>query len=212
MAGTMSSRASNTISEIEISLKPKSDDVGWEYGSLVNLSNLDKVKCKLCGKILSGGIYQLKQHIAHEKGNVTLCNKSSDEDKNKCKSSSPRLVPVKAVEALGYGSQPAYRLTPFRPLAGLNTRAWFHKLTSCKLLIQALNPLQVKKLVSSCPSSSSTASSYTDAKFAFLPGRPLRSNSARLVAAVTTSSSLPSRGFDLTMAMQASSVLDIGLT
>ncbi|KAL6133888.1 hypothetical protein ACLB2K_066121 [Fragaria x ananassa] len=87
MAGTISSGVSNTISEIEISLKPKSDDVGWEYGSLVNLSNLDKVKCKLCGKVLSGGIYQLKQHIAHEKRNMAPCNKSSNEDKNKCKKS-----------------------------------------------------------------------------------------------------------------------------
>ena len=82
----MSSGASNTISEIEISLKPKFDDVGWEYGSLVNLSNLDKVKCKLCGKVLSGEIYRLKQHIAHEKGNVAPCNKYSNEDK-KCKKS-----------------------------------------------------------------------------------------------------------------------------
>ncbi|KAL6141476.1 hypothetical protein ACLB2K_059764 [Fragaria x ananassa] len=83
----MSYGASNTISEIEISLKPKSDDVGWEYGSLVNLSNLDKVKCKICGKVLSGGIYRLKQHIAHEKGNEAPCNKSSDEDKKKYKKS-----------------------------------------------------------------------------------------------------------------------------
>ncbi|KAL6129873.1 hypothetical protein ACLB2K_068255 [Fragaria x ananassa] len=54
MAGssrTTSSGGSNAMSEIDVSLKRNSEDVGWEYGALVNLSNLDKVKCKLCGKI-----------------------------------------------------------------------------------------------------------------------------------------------------------------
>jgi hypothetical protein len=31
----------------ENALKRKSDDVGWEYGSLVNPFKLDKVKCIL---------------------------------------------------------------------------------------------------------------------------------------------------------------------
>ncbi|KAL6137771.1 hypothetical protein ACLB2K_063060 [Fragaria x ananassa] len=85
MAGTTSSEVSNTTLENEMYLKRKSNDVGWEYGALMNLSNLDKVKCKLCGKVLSGGIYRLKQHIAHVKRNVAPCNMSSYEDKNKCK-------------------------------------------------------------------------------------------------------------------------------
>ncbi|KAL6204805.1 hypothetical protein ACLB2K_022072 [Fragaria x ananassa] len=85
MAGTTSFEASNTMLENDMYVKRKSDDVGWEYGALMNLSNLDKVKCKLCGKVLSGGIYRLKQHIAHIKGTVASCNMSSDEDKNKCK-------------------------------------------------------------------------------------------------------------------------------
>ena len=85
MVGTTSTEASNTMLENEMYLKRKSNDVGWEYGALVNLSNLDKVKGKLCSKVLSVGIYRLKQHIAHVKGNVALCNMSSDEDKNKCK-------------------------------------------------------------------------------------------------------------------------------
>ena len=51
----------------------------------MNPSNVDKVKCKLCGKVVSGGIYRLKQHIANVKGNAAPCKKSSDEDKKKCK-------------------------------------------------------------------------------------------------------------------------------
>ncbi|XP_070678439.1 uncharacterized protein [Malus domestica] len=87
MAGTVSSGASNPMSSTQSDnpLKRASDDVGWEYGVLADPSNSDKVKCKLCKKILSGGIYRMKQHIAHVKGNVAGCTKSSDEDKAKCK-------------------------------------------------------------------------------------------------------------------------------
>jgi hypothetical protein len=38
-------------------LKRNSDDVGWEFGVLVDASNKDKVKCKLCGKEMRGGIH-----------------------------------------------------------------------------------------------------------------------------------------------------------
>ena len=85
MAGTASSGASNPMTEMERSLKRSSGDVGWEYGELIDALNLDKVKCKLCGKVLSGGIYRIKQHVGHVKGNAAPCKKSSDEDKLKCK-------------------------------------------------------------------------------------------------------------------------------
>jgi len=32
------------------------DDVGWEYGVLVDPTNKDKVKCKLYDKVMQGGI------------------------------------------------------------------------------------------------------------------------------------------------------------
>ncbi|CAN6904891.1 unnamed protein product [Brassica oleracea] len=54
-------------------LKRNSNDVGWEFGVLCNPKNVDKVKCKLCGKEFSGGIYRMKEHIAHVKGNVSAC-------------------------------------------------------------------------------------------------------------------------------------------
>jgi hypothetical protein len=46
-------------------LKRKSDDVGWEYGSLVDPSQLDKVKCMFCNHVSTGGVYRLKQHVAN---------------------------------------------------------------------------------------------------------------------------------------------------
>ncbi|KAL6176755.1 hypothetical protein ACLB2K_053388 [Fragaria x ananassa] len=76
---------SNAMTDADTCLKRNSEDVGWEFGALVNPSNVDKLKCKLCGKVLSGGIHRLKQHIAHIKGNAAPCNKFSDEDKKKCK-------------------------------------------------------------------------------------------------------------------------------
>ncbi|XP_062014189.1 uncharacterized protein LOC133730654 [Rosa rugosa] len=88
MVGTTSSSASNAMSEMGSSLKRGSGDIGWEYAELAELadaSNLDRLKCKLCGKLVSGGIYRMNQHIAHIKGNVAPCKKSSDEDKAKCK-------------------------------------------------------------------------------------------------------------------------------
>jgi hypothetical protein len=44
-------------------LKRNSDDVGWEYGVLVDPLSKEKVRCLLCGHVSSGGIYRLKQHV-----------------------------------------------------------------------------------------------------------------------------------------------------
>ncbi|XP_061993558.1 uncharacterized protein LOC133711452 [Rosa rugosa] len=85
IAGTTSSSASNAMSSMDRSLKRGSGDIGWEYAELADASNLDRLKCKLCGKLVSGGIYRMKQHIAHIKGNMNPCKKSSDEDIAKCR-------------------------------------------------------------------------------------------------------------------------------
>ena len=78
-----SSAASNSASSPV--LRRKSNDVGWEYGALVDPNNLDKVKCKLCSKTFSGGVYRMKEHIGHISGNVAKCPKSSKEDQEKCR-------------------------------------------------------------------------------------------------------------------------------
>ncbi|XP_010476554.2 PREDICTED: uncharacterized protein LOC104755784 [Camelina sativa] len=76
--------ASGETNETE-NLQRKSKDVGWEFGVLVNPTNLDKVKCKLCGKEFSGGVHRLKQHVARIQGNVSGCPNSNIEDQEKCK-------------------------------------------------------------------------------------------------------------------------------
>lgn len=81
--------SSSTASNSEVvgsvtSLKRKSDDVGWEFGELVIKDDSDKVKCKLCSRVVSGGVHRLKQHIAQVKGNVVSCPKATPMDKAKC--------------------------------------------------------------------------------------------------------------------------------
>jgi hypothetical protein len=71
----------------ENALKRKSDDVGWEYGSLVDPSKLDKVKCMFCNHVSTGGVYRLKQHVAHVGADVVKCKNSSQEPKDRCKNS-----------------------------------------------------------------------------------------------------------------------------
>ena len=73
MAGTKSDAATGTGTEGGNVLKRNSDDVGWEYGVLVDPNNKDKVKCILCDKVIFGGVYRLKQHVAGEGKNAKKC-------------------------------------------------------------------------------------------------------------------------------------------
>jgi DNA-directed RNA polymerase subunit RPC12/RpoP len=53
-------------------------DPGWEHG-IAQDEKKKKVKCNYCGKIVSGGIYRLKQHLARLSGEVTYCEKAPEE-------------------------------------------------------------------------------------------------------------------------------------
>ncbi|CAM8993091.1 unnamed protein product [Rhodiola kirilowii] len=53
-------------------------DPGWEYG-VAQDEKKKKVKCNFCGKIVSGGIYRLKQHLARVSGEVTYCERAPEE-------------------------------------------------------------------------------------------------------------------------------------
>jgi len=66
-------------------LKRNSDDVGWEYGVLIDPNDLNVIKCKLCPKVVKAGIYRLKLHIAGKKGEVRACPNATEEDKAKCR-------------------------------------------------------------------------------------------------------------------------------
>lgn len=66
------------------SLKRKSDDMGWDYGELVDPNNVTKVKCKFCNHVSTGGIYRLKQHIAGNTNVVKKCKKCPEEAREAC--------------------------------------------------------------------------------------------------------------------------------
>ncbi|XP_010505273.1 PREDICTED: uncharacterized protein LOC104782129 isoform X1 [Camelina sativa] len=53
-------------------------DPGWEHG-VAQDERKKKVKCNYCGKVVSGGIYRLKQHLARVSGEVTYCDNSPEE-------------------------------------------------------------------------------------------------------------------------------------
>lgn len=53
-------------------------DPGWDHG-IAQDERKKKVRCNYCGKIVSGGIYRLKQHLARVSGEVTYCEKAPDE-------------------------------------------------------------------------------------------------------------------------------------
>src|SRR5262245_25776743 len=49
-----------------------SDDIGWHFGTPI-AGNRNNITCKICEKVIRGGITRLKQHIAHYKGQVAGC-------------------------------------------------------------------------------------------------------------------------------------------
>ncbi|XP_076893880.1 uncharacterized protein LOC143546008 [Bidens hawaiensis] len=53
-------------------------DPGWEHGTAQD-EKKKKVRCNYCGKVVSGGIYRLKQHLARVSGEVTYCDKAPEE-------------------------------------------------------------------------------------------------------------------------------------
>jgi hypothetical protein len=59
---------------------PKPLDPFWEYGELDTPGNRQHISCKLCGKIMNGGVYKLKYHLAKIPGNeVEICPISGPE-------------------------------------------------------------------------------------------------------------------------------------
>ncbi|KAL4590314.1 hypothetical protein LXL04_003242 [Taraxacum kok-saghyz] len=53
-------------------------DPGWDHGTAQDVKK-KKVRCNYCGKVVSGGIYRLKQHLARVSGEVTYCEKAPEE-------------------------------------------------------------------------------------------------------------------------------------
>lgn len=66
-------------------MAPKIDDPTWEFGERLDGTNHFKVKCKLCAKVITGGITRLKEHIAGKQGNVAQCNNATSQHVRICR-------------------------------------------------------------------------------------------------------------------------------
>lgn len=73
----MAATASGSSEVANSTLKRNSDDMGWEFAVLIDPDDLQRVKCKLCGKEMSGGVTRMKEHIAQIKGGVTSCTQAT---------------------------------------------------------------------------------------------------------------------------------------
>ncbi|MQM06701.1 hypothetical protein Taro_039527 [Colocasia esculenta] len=60
------------------SSNPPSTDPAWAHGIVVDMARR-KVQCKYCNRVLSGGVWRLKQHLAGIKGEVAPCSRVSAE-------------------------------------------------------------------------------------------------------------------------------------
>ncbi|CAO2841240.1 unnamed protein product [Amaranthus hypochondriacus] len=54
------------------------EDIGWRFGKAVD-GNKKKIQCNFCGKVITGGVTRLEQHLAHKKGDVAPCSMVSGE-------------------------------------------------------------------------------------------------------------------------------------
>ncbi|XP_045085622.2 uncharacterized protein [Aegilops tauschii subsp. strangulata] len=77
--------ASGTSEVASYKRKRNSDDMAWEFAVLIDPDDLQRVKCILCGKEMSGGVTRMKQHIAGIKGTVTSCLQATLDQKARCK-------------------------------------------------------------------------------------------------------------------------------
>lgn len=57
-------------------------DAGWAHGYPIE-GDARKIKCKYCEKVISGGVYRLKHHLAGTQKDVGSCTAVSDEVKKK---------------------------------------------------------------------------------------------------------------------------------
>ncbi|KAM0910791.1 hypothetical protein ACQ4PT_013919 [Festuca glaucescens] len=69
-------------------LKRNSDDMGWEFAVLIDPNDPQRVKCKLCGKEMSGGVTRMKEHIAQIRGGVKPCLNATPDQQARCKAAS----------------------------------------------------------------------------------------------------------------------------
>lgn len=80
-----SAAVSTAASSQSLNLKRNSDDMAWEFVVCCDPLDPQRVKCKLCGKEMGGGVTRMKQHIAGIKGQVTSCMVSTPDQQKRCR-------------------------------------------------------------------------------------------------------------------------------
>jgi hypothetical protein len=85
MSSTPQSKEYTASTDVTHRSKRNSSDVEWEFGVLADPNDPDKVQFLRCKKVVSGGAYRIKQHIAGIIGQVKACKSSTNEDKIKCR-------------------------------------------------------------------------------------------------------------------------------
>jgi hypothetical protein len=80
----MTSLIAAVVAMAPVIFKRNSDDIGWEYGVLVDPLNKENVWCLLCGHCSSRGIYHLKKYVGHVGSVIAKCKKMTSEAKDKC--------------------------------------------------------------------------------------------------------------------------------
>ncbi|KAK8941436.1 hypothetical protein KSP39_PZI002968 [Platanthera zijinensis] len=62
-------------------------DPFWAHGEKVEEKDTNRIRCRYCAQIVSGGISRLKNHLAGQRGNVRPCSKVPDDVKSQATSS-----------------------------------------------------------------------------------------------------------------------------
>ena len=82
--------ASSSIKSRSKNALGNQSDIGWKHKFDIN-GNGRKIKCNYCSKIVGGGIFRLKHHLARTREDFEPCASISEEikkfdDKDRCRS------------------------------------------------------------------------------------------------------------------------------
>ena len=60
-------------------MSDKSKDVAWKYSATVVEGNSVRLRCNFCGKVTTGGVFRMKEHLMGGRRNAKGCTKVSEE-------------------------------------------------------------------------------------------------------------------------------------
>ncbi|KAI3848014.1 hypothetical protein MKX03_001126 [Papaver bracteatum] len=90
----MTQQATDEEDPCNASTSNKKRDIAWEWAISANPA-IRRVKCKLCGHEMSGGIYRFKDHLLRIPGEVRACPSTTPEIMNKVAESKKQKIQKK---------------------------------------------------------------------------------------------------------------------